>query len=168
MIWILRHLKLSKRFLTLSSFFFFLNSCFFILFWLDVYFFLLVQILIWVPIYFLPLFVPCTFSFISLCIAFTSFSVLHPYSIISMSILDCHVYFLHQIREVFLHYFFQISYQFLSLPFSFWHPYDSDVGVLKLSQRFLSLSSFFFFLILVPSFCSSWMFISSFCSKSLI
>ena len=37
---------------------------------------------------------------------------------------------------------------------------------LKLSQMFLSLSSFFW--ILVSSLCSSWMFISSFCSKSLI
>ena len=37
---------------------------------------------------------------------------------------------------------------------------------LKLSQRFLSLSSLFW--ILVSSFCFGWMFISSFCSKSLI
>ena len=37
---------------------------------------------------------------------------------------------------------------------------------LKLSQRFLSLSSFFW--ILVSSFCSDWMFVYSFCSKSLI
>ena len=36
---------------------------------------------------------------------------------------------------------------------------------LKMSQRFLSLS---FFWILVSLFYSSWMFISSFCSKSLI
>ena len=36
---------------------------------------------------------------------------------------------------------------------------------LKLFQRFLSLSSFF--KILVSSFCSSWMFIYSLCSKSL-
>ena len=37
---------------------------------------------------------------------------------------------------------------------------------LKLSQRFLNLSSFFW--ILVPSFCSTWMFISSFWSRLLI
>ena len=37
---------------------------------------------------------------------------------------------------------------------------------LKLFQRFLSLSSFF--KILVSSFCSSWMFIFSFCSKLLL
>ena len=42
MIQMLKCLKLSQRFLSLSSFF--LNSCFFILFWLNVYFFLLFQV----------------------------------------------------------------------------------------------------------------------------
>ena len=43
MIQMLECLKLSQRFLCLSSFF--LNSCFFILSWLDVFFFLLFQII---------------------------------------------------------------------------------------------------------------------------
>ena len=43
MIWILECLKLSQKFLSLSSLF--LNSCFFILFWLNVYFSLLLQII---------------------------------------------------------------------------------------------------------------------------
>ena len=42
MIWMLEHLQLSRRFLSPSSF---CNSCFFILFQLDVYFFLLFQII---------------------------------------------------------------------------------------------------------------------------
>ena len=43
MICMLEHLKLSQRFLSLSLSFFF--NCFFFLFWLDVYFFLLFQII---------------------------------------------------------------------------------------------------------------------------
>ena len=33
----------------------------------------------------------------------------------TLCFLDLHVYFLHQIKEVFFHYFFQISFQFLAL-----------------------------------------------------
>ena len=65
----------------------FLNSCFFVLFQLNVYFFLLAKSMIWVSVSFLSLLVPCTFSFISLCVAFTSFSILQPHSTISVSIL---------------------------------------------------------------------------------
>ena len=64
-----------------------MNSCFFILFWLNVYFFLLLQTIEWVPVSFPSLLVPYTFSFILLCIAFTSSSTLQPYSTISVSIL---------------------------------------------------------------------------------
>ena len=34
----------------------------------------------------------------------------------TLSFLDLHVYFLHQIREAFFHFFFQIDFQFLALP----------------------------------------------------
>ena len=44
---ILEHFRLSQRFLCLSSFF--LDPCFFILFWSDVYFFLLLQIVALTP-----------------------------------------------------------------------------------------------------------------------
>ena len=33
----------------------------------------------------------------------------------SLCFLDLYVYFLHHIREIFFHYFFQISFQFLAL-----------------------------------------------------
>ena len=39
--------------------------------------------------------------------------------------LDLYVYFLHQIRELFFHYFFIYIFNFLPIPF--WHPYDLDV-----------------------------------------
>ena len=48
----------------------FLNSCFFILFWLDVCFSFWSTAFIWAPISFTSLLVPCTFSFISVSIAF--------------------------------------------------------------------------------------------------
>ena len=65
----------------------FLSSCFFILFWLNVYFFLLVQI-VDLSLGFLPfLLVPWIVFFISPCIVFTSSPILWPYSTISVSIL---------------------------------------------------------------------------------
>ena len=74
---------MSQRSLSLS---FVSNTCFFTLFQLDVYFYLLFQILesqfpslhCCFPVY---------FFFISLCIAFTSSSILHLYSVISVSTL---------------------------------------------------------------------------------
>ena len=69
----------------------FFSSCFFILFWLDIYFFLLFQIVdfeFWFLLF--PsrgLLVPCIVSFISLCIAFISWFILQPNSINSVSIL---------------------------------------------------------------------------------
>ena len=65
----------------------FLNSCFFVLFWLDVSFFLLVH-----TVDLSPSFLPFTvgsllFFLISLCIAFIFSSNLQPYSTISVSIL---------------------------------------------------------------------------------
>ena len=64
-----------------------MNSCFFILFWLNVYFFLLVQSVDLSPGFLPQLLVPWTFSFISLFIAFTFSSILQPYPTISVSIL---------------------------------------------------------------------------------
>ena len=81
MIWILEHSKVSQRFLCLYSFF--LNSCFFILFWLNVHFFLLLQ-----TIDLSPSFLPFTLgSLYFIFIAFTFSSILQPYSTISVSIL---------------------------------------------------------------------------------
>ena len=65
----------------------FLNSCFFIVFWVNVYFFPLLQIVDLSPISFPSLLVPCILFFISLCIAFTFSYILQPYSATSMSIL---------------------------------------------------------------------------------
>ena len=47
--------------------------------------------------------------------------------------------------------FVQISFQFLALLFSFWHPYDLDVGIFKVVQEvpkplLIFLNSFFFIL----------------------
>ena len=64
MIHMLEHLKLSQRFLGLSSFF--LSSCFFILFQLNVYFSLLVQI-----IYMNPGFLPFTVGSLYILLYFT-------------------------------------------------------------------------------------------------
>ena len=85
MIWILERLKISLRFLRLSSFFWILVSSFrsswmFICFYWS-------KPLIWVPVSFPSLLVPCTYLFISLCIAFTFSSILWPYSTISVTIL---------------------------------------------------------------------------------
>ena len=65
----------------------FLNSCFFILFWLNVISSFQSKPLISFLVSFPLVLVPCTFSFISLFIAFTFSSVLQPYSNISVSIL---------------------------------------------------------------------------------
>ena len=49
----------------------------------------------------------------------------------SLSFLDfLEVYFLCQIREVLLHYLFELVFDFL-LFFSFWHPYELDVITLS-------------------------------------
>ena len=85
MIWMLERLRMSWRFLSLSSFFSILVSSF-CFGWMFIFFFCS-KSLIWVLISFPSLLVPCTFSFISLYIVFTSFSILWLYSTISMSIL---------------------------------------------------------------------------------
>ena len=70
-----------------KSLFTFLNSCFFILFWLDVYFFLLFQIVDLCPFSFLLLLVPQIFCFISLCVSFICSFIFQSNSISSVSIL---------------------------------------------------------------------------------
>ena len=50
----------------------------------------------------------------------------------SLSFLDfLEVYFLCRIGEVILHYFFKKVLNFLLFLFSFWYPYDLDVGTFK-------------------------------------
>ena len=68
MIRMLEHLKLSQRFLSLSSLF--SNSCFFILFWLSVYFFLLVQ-----TVDLCPRFLPITIGSLYIFLYFTLYSL---------------------------------------------------------------------------------------------
>ena len=73
--------------LVLESLLVFLNSCFFILFWLNVISTFCSKSLIWVLVSFPSLLVPYSVSFNSLFIAFTSSSILWPYSVIPMNIL---------------------------------------------------------------------------------
>lgn len=71
----------------------------------------------------------------------------------SICFLDLYVYFLHQVREVFYHYF-HMDFQFLTLIL----PVTHCCRCLKLSQRlfilslFFFLDSFFFFAILIGCF----------------
>ena len=78
-------LKLSWRFLSLSSVFLIFVSSFCST-WTFIYS-LCSKLLIWVPISFPSVLVPCIFSFIFLYIAFTFSSVLRPNSTISVSVL---------------------------------------------------------------------------------
>ena len=83
----------------------------------------------------------------------------------SLRFLDLHAYFLHQIREVFFHYFFRYISNFLFFLFSCWRPYETNVGHLKVVPEavytiLVFLDSFFFFLFCMVPF-------SSLCSKSL-
>ena len=48
---------------------------------------------------------------------------------------------------------FQISFHFLLFLFSFWHPYDLDVGMFKVVPE-VPKPLFIFFVILASSFCS--------------
>ena len=102
MIWMMECLKLSQMFLSLYSFFWLLVSSFcsgwmFIsCFWS--------KSLIWVPVSFPSLMVPCTFSFISLYIAFTLSSNLRRYSSNSVSILITSFWTLHLIGWLCLHH----------------------------------------------------------------
>ena len=71
--------------------------------------------------------------------------------------LDLHVYFLHQIREIFFHYFFKIALQFLALSLLLWHPCEANVGLLEVVPEapytFLILKKIVF-----PSCCSVFFF----------
>ena len=77
----------------------------------------------------------------------------------TLCFLDLHVYFLHQIREIIFHYFFKYISNFLLFLFSFWHPYDANVGIFEVvsmaSYTILGFFGFFF------SCCSDWLFFAS-------
>ena len=64
----------------------------------------------------------------------------------TLCFLDLYVYLLHQIKEVFLHYFFNYVFNFFLFLFS--HSYDSDVGtfgdVLESSYTLLIFFEFLF------------------------
>ena len=75
----------------------------------------------------------------------------------SLCFLDLHVYFLHQIREVFFHYFFKQISSFLLFLFSFCHPYDVNVGPLEVVSEavytiLIFLNSFFLLVVLTGCF----------------
>ena len=85
MIQMLEHLKLSQMFLSLFSFFWILVYPF-CSGWMFIFSFCS-KLLIWVLVSFPSLLVPCIFSYVSLCITCTPYSILWPYSVISVSIL---------------------------------------------------------------------------------
>ena len=116
-------LKLSQRFFNLSPFFFFLRSCFFIPFWLNVYFFFLFQI-VDLSSSFLPVAVGSLY--ILLCIAFTFSSILQPYSTISVSILITSV--LSSVSE-------RLGYLFVAYLFFWSFDLFFHLGHLSLSPR---------------------------------
>ena len=70
-------------------------------------------------------------------------------------VLDFYVYFLHQVREISCHYFFKYVFNFLLSLFSFWHPYDVNIGMLKVVLEALSIIFIFiiFFLFAVRLGC---------------
>ena len=63
--------------------------------------------------------------------------------------------------------FFQYVFDTFLFLFSFWHPYDLDVGTFGYVPE-SSDTIIIIFLKLFSSLCSGWMFISSLCSQSLI
>ena len=78
-------------------------------------------------------------------------------SSLGVCFLDLHVYFLHQIREVLFHDFFKSISSFLLFLFSFWHPYDANVGPLEVVPEaaytiLFVLDSFFLRVVLIGCF----------------
>ena len=70
-----------------------------------------------------------------------------------------YVYFLHQVREVFHHYFFKQVYNPSISLFSFWYPYDVNVGMIDVVPD--TPETIIIFQILF-SFCSSdWVFLAT-------
>ena len=71
----------------------------------------------------------------------------------SLGFQDClEVYFFCLIGEVFVHYLFKYIFNILLLFFSFWHPYNSDIGTFQVVPEipqplFIFLDSCFFILI---------------------
>ena len=77
----------------------------------------------------------------------------------TLCFLDLYLYFLHQIREVFFHYFFPISFQFLALSLLLLAFYDSDVAMFgdvpeKPYTIPVFFSSFFFLLFWLKAYFS--------------
>ena len=62
--------------------------------------------------------------------------------------LDFYVYFLHQVREISCHYFFKYVFNFLLSLFSFWLPYDVNIGMLKVVLEAPSIIFIFIILFL--------------------
>ena len=71
--------------------------------------------------------------------------------------LDFYVYFLHQVREISCHYFFKYVFNFLLSLFSFWLPYDVNIGMLKVVLEAPSVIFIFIILFLFVC-CSDWVF----------
>ena len=73
----------------------------------------------------------------------------------SLYFLDFHIYFLYQIREVFFHSVFKSISNFLLFLFSFWHPYNVNVGLLEVVPEDPNtiLVFWIFFFLLVPIGC---------------
>ena len=67
--------------------------------------------------------------------------------------LDLRVYFLHQIREGFFHYFFKEISNFLLFLFSFWYPSEVNVEPLEVVPRgclyYLHFFGFYFLLVVL-------------------
>ena len=72
----------------------------------------------------------------------------------SLCFLYLHVYFLHQIKEVFFHYFFLIDFQFLAFSLLLLAPYGMNVGPLEVAPE--AVYTTLICLILFPS-CSDWL-----------
>ena len=80
--------------------------------------------------------------------------------------IDLHVYFLHQIREVFFHYFFQIDFQFLALSLFLVAPHDVNIGPLEIVPEAVYTILIFFAFYFLLFLCGC--FFVSLRSKSLI
>ena len=85
--------------------------------------------------------------------------------LLGLCVLSVLAYLLHQIRDIFFHYFFKKVSNFLLFLFSSWHPYDVNVGTLEVVPG--SANTILAFWILFSS-CSDWLFFASLCSISLI
>ena len=77
----------------------------------------------------------------------------------SLSFLDLGDCILSYVRDVFSYYLFRYFLRFILSLFSFWDPYNVNVGAFNVVQRSLRLSSFLFILI----FSFPWQWFPPFC-----